>query len=230
MAREDVIAVVVAGGVGKRLKAQVHKPFVRLGTKPMLCWTLQAFEKAPSIGGIVVVVHSRDVEAARRLIRSSGLRKIRQVVRGGNSRMDSVACGLEALPASAKWVAVHDGARPLVTCELIERTVRQARRAKAAIAAVPVVPTVKQAADGWVERTLDRRHLWEVQTPQVFERKLLERAHARGKTNGMEATDDAALVEALGRRVRIVMGDHRNLKVTSPEDLVIAQAFLRRRA
>ena len=225
----SVVAVVVAGGVGKRLKAQVHKPFVRLGNRPMLCWTLQAFEKAPSIGGILVVVHRSDVEAARRLIRSLGLRKILQVVCGGASRMDSVACGLKVLPARAKWVAVHDGARPLVTSELIERTVREARRAKAAIAAVPVVPTVKQAGDGWVERTLDRSRLWAVQTPQVFERKLLERAHARGRTNGMKATDDAALVERLGHRVRIVMGDHRNLKVTTPEDLIIAQALLRRR-
>lgn len=228
MARGDVVAVVVAGGVGKRLKSRVHKPFVRLGNRPMLCWTLRAFEKAPSIGGVVVVVHRSDVEAARRLSHSCGCRKVLRVVRGGVSRMDSVACGLRALPPQTRWVAVHDGARPLVTPELIEATIQQARRAKAAIAAVPVVPTVKQAAGGWVRKTLDRTHLWAVQTPQVFERELLERAHTRGRTSGMKATDDAALVEALGRRVRIVMGDHRNLKVTTPEDRIIAAALLKR--
>ena len=141
--------------------------------------------------------------------------------------MASVYCGIQALPASAQWVAVHDGARPLVTPELIEATIKGARGAKAAIAAVPVVPTVKQVAGDWVAKTLDRSTLWAVQTPQVFERKLLERAHRQGMGDGFVATDDAALVEKLGHRVRIVMGSPRNLKVTTPEDLVIAEALLR---
>ena len=225
----DVVAVIVAGGIGKRLKSRCHKPFVQLGTKPMLAWTLEAFEKTPSVGGVVVVVHSSDIESARQLIRSCGCRKIVKVVSGGTTRMASVACGLKNLPLYAKWIAVHDGARPLVTPELIEATVREGRRAKAAIAAVPVVPTVKQVSAGWVEKTLDRNRLWAVQTPQVFERGLLERAHAKGKARGMKVTDDAALVEAMGHRVRIVPGDHRNLKVTTPEDLFVAKAFLRRK-
>ena len=141
--------------------------------------------------------------------------------------MASVGCGLKALPVSARWVLVHDAARPLVTPALIRATIRAARRAKAAIAAVPVVPTIKQARQGWVVRTLDRSKLWAVQTPQVFERGLLERAHARGRRNGFEATDDAALVEALGHRVRIAEGSHRNIKVTTPEDLAIAETLLK---
>lgn len=195
----------------------------------MLAWTLEAFEKARSVGGIVLVVHPNDIEMARRMIRSVGCRKVLRVVRGGSSRMASVSRGLKALPPDVKWVAVHDGARPLVRPELIEATLKAARRAKAAIAAVPVVPTVKQARGGWVEKTLDRKRLWAVQTPQVFERKLLERAHAKARNGAAAATDDAALVEAMGRRVRIVPGDHRNLKVTTPEDLVMAQALLTKR-
>ena len=123
---------------------------------------------------------------------------------------------------------MHDAARPLVRPEVIARNVREGRRWKAAIAAVPVVPTVKQAKGAWVRRTLDRSTLWAVQTPQVFERGLLERAHRRFGRNGFVATDDAALVEKMGKRVRIVPGSHRNIKVTTPEDLVIAEALLRR--
>lgn len=220
-----VVAIIVAGGAGKRLRARVRKPFVPLRGRPMLCWTLAAFERTPSVGAVVLVAHRADLERARQLIRRRRFRKVIRVVPGGPSRMASVACGVRALPPGARWVAVHDAARPLVTPALIEATLRGARRAKAAIAAVPVVPTVKEAADGWVRRTLDRRRLWAVQTPQVFERRLLEQAHRRA--DGFVATDDAALVEKMGRRIRIVMGSHRNIKVTTPEDLVIAEALLK---
>ena len=220
-----VAAIVAAGGTGQRLKAGVHKSFVPLAGHPMLAWVLQALQKSPEIDQIVVVTHRKDLDATKRLARRLRCRKVVGVVSGGETRMASVRCGLKALPPSTKWVLVHDAARPLVTPELIRSTVRAAKKAGAAIAAVPVVPTIKQVAGGWVVRTLDRKQLWAVQTPQVFERRLLERAHAR--SNGLEATDDAALVEAMGRRVRIVPGSERNLKVTTPEDLAVAQALLK---
>ncbi len=220
----SVVAVIVAGGVGRRLRAKVRKPFISLRGRPMLAWTLGAFERAPGVRAVVLVAHPGDLERARRLVRRYRFRKVASVVPGGASRMASVACGVRALPPGTRWVAVHDAARPLVTPALIEATLRGAKRAKAAIAAVPVVPTVKEGAGGWVTRTLDRSRLWAVQTPQVFERKLLERAHRRA--NGFAATDDAALVEKMGRRIRIVRGSHRNIKVTTPEDLVIAEALL----
>ena len=221
----SVCAIVVAGGVGKRLKTKVRKSFVRVAGRPMLGWVLRALERSPSVKDVVIVAHRRDLAAARRLARKERCRKVRAVVTGGATRMVSVARGLKAIPPETKWVLVHDAARPLVTPALIEATVKAARQAKAAIAAVPVVPTIKQARGAWVEKTLDRSKLWAVQTPQVFERKLLERAHRRA--NGFAATDDAALVEAMGKRVRIVPGSDRNLKVTTPEDLLIAEALLR---
>ena len=191
----------------------------------MLAWVLKALERAPSVKEVVVVAHPKDLAAARRLAQSERCRKVAAVVPGGDSRMASVGCGLRAVPPGAKWVLVHDAARPLVTPQLIEATIKAARRAKAAIAAVPVVPTIKQARGRWVEKTLDRGTLWAVQTPQVFERKLLEEAHRRA--NGAAATDDAALVEAMGRKVRIVPGSESNLKVTTPADLAVAAALLR---
>lgn len=229
-----VAAVIPAGGVGTRLKSRVHKPFVRLGGRPLLAWTVQAFEAAPVIDLVVLVTHPGDLAAARRLVRRYRLSKVIAVVAGGETRMRSVANGLAALPAAVGWVAVHDAARPLVTRRLIEATVRAARGrggAKAAIAAVPVVPTIKEAtaAGDWVRRTIPRERLWAVQTPQVFERGLLEQAHAYGRNHRIKATDDAALVEGLRRRVKIVMGSSRNIKVTTPEDLVIAEALLRKK-
>ena len=221
-----VAAVIAAGGTGTRLGKRLHKPFVPLAGRPILGRTLAVFEKTPAIDGIVVVTHPADIQAAWRMIRRYGFSKVVAVVAGGASRMASVAQGLKALPSEVRWVAVHDAARPLVTRKVIEETLRAARGAKAAIAAVPVVPTIKEAKVNWVKGTLDRKNLWEVQTPQVFDRRLLEHAHEKGKSRGIVATDDAALVEAIGHRVRLVMGSHRNIKVTTPEDLVIAEALL----
>ena len=223
----SVAAIVAAGGIGKRLKSRRHKSFVTLRGQPMLAWVLAAFERSREIKQVVVVAHRKDLAAARRLVKSGWFRKVTQVVEGGDSRRASVWRGVQALPAEVKWVLVHDAARPLVTPEIIRACVRAARGAGAAIAAVPVVPTIKQARGRWVVKTLDRKQLWAVQTPQVFERGLLERAHRRGMRNGAAATDDSALVEALGWRVRIVPGSDRNLKVTTQEDLMIAEALLR---
>ena len=142
---------------------------------------------------------------------------------GGPRRQDSVRLGLEALP-ECRWVVVHDGARPLVTAALIEAGLAAAAETGAAIAAVPLADTLKEAAeDGLIRRTLDRRNLWAAQTPQVFEYELLREAHRLAQG---EATDDAALVEALGRRVKVFPGSPRNLKVTTAADLALAQALL----
>lgn len=223
--KPTVAAVVVAGGIGRRLKSKIRKPFVPLGKHPMLVWTLRAFEAAPSIDQIVVVVHRGDVTKSRRLIHSFRLKKVRSVVAGGKTRSGSVFNGLRALPPSVRWVAIHDGARPLVKPELIHRTLKAAQIVGAAIAAIPVIPTIKQAKGSWVARTLERNHLWGVQTPQVFRRDLIERAHAKGRAQGTTATDDSALVEALGHPVKIVQGDPLNFKVTTPEDLQVMRAL-----
>ncbi len=224
-----VAAILAAGGVGRRMGVRTHKPFVPLAGQPMLCWALAALQSSRAVREIVVVAHRKDLPAVRRLVRRLRFSKVSCVVPGGASRRASVFQGMRALPREAEWVLVHDAARPLVTPALIHRAIRGACDG-AAITAVPVVPTIKEARDGWVLRTLDRSRLWAVQTPQVFRRDLLERAHRRGRANGTEATDDAALVEKLGWRVRIVAGSHRNIKVTTPEDLVIAEALLRSHA
>ena len=222
------VAIIVAGGLGSRLKSRVHKPFVRLAGRPMLAWTLRAFERTPGVRGTVLVTHAGDLNRARALVRRYRCRKVLAVVPGGSTRMESVARGLAAAPPEARWVAVHDCARPLVAPREIQAVLRAARASRAAILAVPVVPTIKQAKNGWVTGTLDRSRLWAVQTPQVFERRLLERAHAKGLAAGVRATDDSALVERLGVKVRIVPGLGQNIKVTTPEDRINAETLLKK--
>lgn len=225
---DQVAAIVVAGGVGKRLKSRVRKPFIRLGSRPMLAWTLKAFEGTPQVHSIVVVTHPADITRAERLISEYRFKKVTAVVAGGSTRSDSVFQGLQALPKGVKWVAVHDAARPLISRRLIRSALKAGKRYRAAVVAVPVVPTVKEVRRHWVTRTLDRDHLWAIQTPQVFRLDLLKSAHQKGRRRKRAPTDDAALVEALGFPVRIVPGSPRNLKVTTPDDLVMAEAFLRR--
>ncbi len=220
-------AVVPAAGLGKRLGARLRKPFFRLAGRPILAWTLKALEAAPGLGEIVVVAHRKDLKAVSAMIQGLKLTCPVKIVAGGNTRMESVFKGLKSLSPKIRWVAVHDGARPLVTPELIQRTLRAARRSGAAIAAVPAVPTIKEVKGQWVTATLDRSRLWEIQTPQVFRRDLLERAHERGRANGSEATDDATLVERMGCRVRIVPGSVRNIKITTAEDLLVAGTLLK---
>jgi 2-C-methyl-D-erythritol 4-phosphate cytidylyltransferase len=219
---ESVGAIIAAAGQGRRF-GEGDKLFAPLAGRPLIAHTLMAFEVCRSVNRVVLVLAQENLERGRRLVASAGFDKVTAVCPGGPRRQDSVRLGLEAL-SDCRWVVVHDGARPLVTAGLIEGGLAAAAETGAAIAAVPVVDTLKEAAeDGLIRRTLDRRNLWAAQTPQVFNCELLREAHRLAKD---DATDDAALVEALGRRVKVFAGTPRNLKVTTAADLALAQALL----
>jgi 2-C-methyl-D-erythritol 4-phosphate cytidylyltransferase len=198
-----------------------------LAGRPVLRWTLDVLARTPVVAGVVVAVPAEDVAAWRRRLR--GCRKLRAVVAGGGERQDSVACGLAAVPAAAGIIVVHDGVRPCVTPALVTRVVEAARVHGAAVAALPVTETLKRGPGGWVRETLDRDGVWAVQTPQGFRGPLLRRAHRRAAADGVLGTDDAALVERLGHRVRLVPGLPGNVKITHPADLPLARALLRGR-
>lgn len=220
--RGRVGAVIVAAGRSARMNG-VDKLFVPLHGRLLLAHTVAAFEACPAVDDIVLVVASDNLARAQALVGEEGWRKVRRVCAGGARRRDSVRAGLDVLPA-CQWVIVHDGARPCVEVEVIERGLAEARRTGAAIAAVPVKDTVK-VVDG-ERRILDtpeRERLWSAQTPQAFRYDLLARAHAEV---GGDVTDDAALVERLGHPVVVFMGSYRNIKVTTPEDLAVAEAWL----
>jgi 2-C-methyl-D-erythritol 4-phosphate cytidylyltransferase len=219
----DVVgAIIVAAGSGTRM-AGADKLFTEVGGRPLLAYAIAAFEDCPAITRIILVLSEANLERGQELAGRSGFAKVASIVHGGMRRQDSVRCGLEAL-GECDYVAVHDGARPLVTPELIELGIAAARETGAAVPALPVADTVKEAgSDRIVVRTLDRNRLWAVQTPQVFRYELLLHAHRQVTA---AVTDDAAMVEALGERVRLFDGDPRNVKVTTVEDLEFANFLL----
>lgn len=220
--------IVVAAGKSERMGPKVDKAFLSLGTRPVLAYSLLAFEKCPDIGGIVLVVRRDRVDAARSMAQLYGCAKVRRVLAGGATRQASVIAGLAAVSEDATIVAVHDGARPCVTPDLISKTIKSAKRYGSGVAAVKVTDTVKHVERGFVvSRTVDREKLWAVQTPQTFKTALLREAFAAVKKKGLSVTDEASAVELVSSDVHLVPADLSNIKVTSPDDLVLAAALLK---
>jgi 2-C-methyl-D-erythritol 4-phosphate cytidylyltransferase len=219
-------AILAAAGEGSRLGAG-PKAFVPLGGTPMLAHALVVLAKAPAIEGIVVVVGEAHVERARGAASAAVPGATVEVVPGGATRSESVACGLAAVPLTAQSILVHDAARPLVSVALVSAALEALSAAAAAVVAVPERDTLKRAEDGRVLETLPRRGVWRAQTPQAFRAGILRRAHEQlAVSDRIEVTDDAVLVERLGETVVVVPGDERNLKVTTPADLALAEALL----
>lgn len=220
--------VVVAAGKSERMGEGIDKAFLNLGSKPVLAYSLLAFEQCPDIEGVIVVARKDRLEAARGVIRIFGCSKVRAVVAGGANRQDSVAAGLAELPEEASLVAVHDGARPCVTPDLIAETLKSAKRHGSGVAATKVTDTLKEVLRGSVvTRTVDRAKLWAVQTPQTFQAKLLRQAYAAVKARKARVTDEASAVELLGQPVHLVPASPTNLKITTTDDLVVAEALLK---
>jgi 2-C-methyl-D-erythritol 4-phosphate cytidylyltransferase len=225
----DVGVIVVAAGRGSRLGSEVPKQYRPIAGIPMVLRALRPFTSHPEVAHVVLVLPPSDAASPPPFLaslRGSGL----ALVAGGTDRGDSVARGLPVLPAECTVVLVHDGARPFVDRSVIEQVIGHARAGEAATAAVPLGDTLKEASPvdpSLIVRTVSRDRLWRAQTPQGFPRALLESAHARAQHNGERATDDAALVEACGGTVRLVPDSTRNLKITTPDDLLLAEALAR---
>ena len=221
-------AVVPAAGSSTRMEGQ-DKLLLPLEEQPVLLHTLRALELCPYLAEIIVVTREDLIVPIGQLCRDAGLSKVRKVIVGGATRTHSVLAGLGELPSGAELVAIHDGARPLVTREIIDRTIEKAQEAYAAAPAVPVKDTIKVAENGIVLETPDRSKLFSVQTPQVFDRSLLSAALQAAKDAGTTVTDDCSAVERLGKEVYLTEGSYENIKITTPEDLALAEAILERR-
>ncbi len=216
--KEKVGAVIVAAGESQRMGG-IDKMFAQLGGQPLLLRATGAFQKSPLVHQIVVVASGRNREQCQRLVTGEEWSKVTEVCIGGQRRQDSVLAGLGRLDR-CHWVIVHDGARPLVTMELIRDGLEAARETGAAVAAVPVTDTIKVAGDDRIVReTPPRQNLWAVQTPQVFRFDIITEAYRQAKG---DVTDDASLVEQTGSRVKLYMGSYHNIKVTTPDDLALA--------
>jgi 2-C-methyl-D-erythritol 4-phosphate cytidylyltransferase len=218
-------AVIVAAGTSQRMGGE-DKLFALLGGEPLLARVIEPFEVCDAIGQVVVVVREEKLAPVRRMVARYGRSKDTQVCTGGRRRQDSVLAGLELL-GKWQWVVVHDGARPLVTVDLILRGLRAAQETGAAAAALPVTDTIKVAGpDMSVRETPPRDCLWAVQTPQVFRSDIIAEAY---RQSGGRVTDEATLVERAGHRVKLYKGSHDNIKVTVPGDLALAEALWQRR-
>ncbi len=222
-----VTAIIVAAGKSERMGTGADKAFLNLGPRPVVAWSLLAFERCPDVDQIVLVVRKEQLVAAKAVARMFGISKLLAVVPGGSKRQDSVMNGLKALDIDARVVVIHDGARPCVTSETISETVKLARRSGAAVVGRHIWDTVKVVEKGTqVTRTEDRSKLWAVQTPQAFDVKLLKRAYANVIEQKVEVTDDASAVELLGEPVKIYECNKPNLKITTVEDLRLAAAIV----
>ncbi len=215
--------VIVAAGSASRMGG-IDKVMAPLAGEPMIARTVRAFQECDAVKKIVVVTRQDLILPITSLC--SGMDKVKAVVAGGSSRQESVHLGLNALSGEVQLVAVHDGARPLVSWQLIDRVIRAANTYGAAAPAIPVKDTIKVVQGGVVKTTPDRSELYAVQTPQVFDFDLLRGALKKVEQEQLQVTDDCSAVEQMGMRVKIVEGDERNLKVTTPMDLKIAQMLL----
>ena len=222
--KQKVAAIIVAAGEGKRMRG-VDKVFAPLGDMPVLLRATHPFQESRLIDQIVVVISGQKEQQCRALVTGPEWSKVTDVCLGGERRQDSVAAGMKCLK-DFDWVIIHDGARPLVTIDLIERGLEAAKETGAAAAAVPVTDTIKIVEkDEIVRQTPLRQNLRAVQTPQVFRFDVIQIAHQQDISN---VTDDASLVERLGHKVKLYMGSYDNIKVTTPDDLAIAEQLLKK--
>ena len=223
-----VTAVIVAAGKSERMGGGTDKAFLNLGSKPVVAWSLLAFEKNADIDSIVLVVRKDQLTAAKAVARMFGISKLAKVVSGGARRQDSVQAGLKEVDTDTRIVVVHDGARPCVSQEVISDVVKSARRGVASVSGCRIRDTVKIVEKGvTVSGTVDRSKYWAVQTPQAFPYSMIRKAYVAVEADHKEVFDDAQAVELLGETVKICESEKPNIKITTPEDLQVAAAILK---
>jgi len=227
-----VTVLVPAAGSGTRMGKGTKKQFLLLGGMPVLAHTLRRFEDLPEVMEIIPIVPEDEMEhCLEKCVECQGLKKVRRVVPGGQQRQDSVFNGLREVGPDADYVMIHDGVRPFITKDLIMGLFKAVLSCDGAILAVLAKDTLKEVGkDFLVKRTLDRRTCYQVQTPQVFSYRKLVEAFERAYSDGFYGTDEASLVERCGGKVRVVTGSYYNIKITTPEDMVLAEALLMKEA
>lgn len=229
MNKEYNVAIVLSAGRGSRMKSDVQKQYLNIAEKPVIYYSLKQFEEFEEIDEVILVTGEADIEYCReQIVNKYQLKKIKQIVPGGKERYHSVYQGLCAVK-NCDYVFIHDGARPFLDKDILNRAMGEARKSKACIVGMPVKDTIKIAdEDQYAQMTPDRNKVWMIQTPQVFSYPLIKEAYDRLMTKEIPGiTDDAMVLEKMmGEKVKMVEGSYRNIKITTPEDLLTAEAFL----
>lgn len=221
-------AVIVAAGKGKRMGTELSKQFLPLCGKEILAHTVEKFEKAEKIRDIILVTGEDSLQDVQEMTQEYGWEKIRSIIAGGKERQDSVWNGLQEVAADAEIVLIHDGVRPFVTEDILNLSMETAMEMGGCVAGVPAKDTIKVCnSENIAVDTPDRSTLWQIQTPQTFRRELIMKAYMQAKEDGFVGTDDASLAEYSGYPVKVIMGSYRNIKITTKEDLLIGEAFLK---
>lgn len=230
-----IVAIVPSAGLGRRFGPHSNKPFQNLGGKPLLLWSLETLESVDEVTEIIPVLREEDIERGVEVFDKYNLSRIRRIIPGGKERQDSVYNGLKAVEDKKCIVLIHDGVRPLIEKSLIEETIRHMSEIlrirgdyDGVILGVPLKDTVKEVGEGMITKTLKRDSLWLIQTPQVFPYGTILDAYEKAMRESFYSTDDSALVERYGGKVKVIMGSYRNIKITTPEDLGIAEFLLSR--
>lgn len=220
-----ITAIVVAAGVGKRMKRPENKAFLPLAGKPLLTWTLETIAES-KIDNIIIAVQPKEANKITDLVKEYGIKKVIAIAHGGQTRQDSVSNALEFLPEETKIVAVHDGARPLIKPQQINKILDSLGGVDGVVPAVTPTDTIKQSVNDFIEKTPNRQDLKAAQTPQVFQKKALLESYQKAKEEGFCGTDDASVLEKYGYKVKITEGSYSNIKITTPVDLALAEILL----
>jgi 2-C-methyl-D-erythritol 4-phosphate cytidylyltransferase len=230
-----VTAIVPSAGFGRRFGSHMNKPFQSLNGKPLVIWSLKILESVEEVEEIIPVLKEEDRERGEKVFEKYKLSKIKKIAQGGKERQDSVYNGLKLVENKNGIVLIHDGVRPLIEKPLVQEAIRhmtEVLRVREScdgiVLGVPVKDTIKEAVRGMIKKTLRRDSLWAIQTPQVFPYTYISKVYKKAIKDGFYSTDDAALAERYGGKIKVIMGSYRNIKITTPEDLIIAEYLLPR--
>jgi len=220
-------AIITAAGYGRRVGGQKKKQFLLLGGVPILVHTLEKFQSSNLITDIILIAPNEDIEFCKKeFLLKYNFTKLKKIVSGGKKRQDSVSNGLKEVSQDTEIIVVHDGVRPFISSRLLETSIKEAIKKGAAVAAIPVNDTLKKiSAQGMLENGLNRDSIWRIQTPQVFKKEILIHAFEKARQDDFYGTDESSLVARIGNSVHIVKGSELNIKITTPEDMILAESI-----